>query len=102
MVKSLLIMSMMIAYFAAECVAQSTTVYRLVVPPSATVSDSGCACNGACQADSTWLLAGTYSAIGDCEAAIPNATVSVPDSSGNRTSNDCSQSAQCVPVSLDH
>ena len=103
MAKSLLFLSLLIASFAAECIAQGTTVYRLVVPPSATVSGSGCACNGACgKPDSTWLLAGSYSARSDCQAAIPNAMVSITDSSGNRTSNNCSQTAQCVPGSLGH
>ena len=103
MAKIVLVVSALTAFLAPACFAQSNTVYRLLLPPSATVAGSGCACNGACgRPDSTWRLAGTFSSIGDCQAAIPKAILSVTDSSGNRSSNDCSQTAQCVPSFLGH
>jgi hypothetical protein len=53
------------------CVAQSTMTYLLVVPPSATVAGSGCACDGPCAGpDDTWLTAGSYAAVDDCNPAI--------------------------------
>jgi hypothetical protein len=83
---------------AGTCLAQSTMTYLLVVPPSATTPGSGCACDGACgQPDSTWLTAGTYASPDDCNAAISMAVLTVTDGSGNTSTNDCSQTAQCVP-----
>jgi hypothetical protein len=82
---------------AASCLAQSTETYLLVVPPSATLAGSGCACDGACgQADSMWLPAGSFSSADDCDAAIPMAVVTVTDATGATSTNDCSSTAQCV------
>lgn len=82
---------------SAECVAQNTTVYTLMVPPSAIVAGSGCICDNSCgQPDSTWISDGTYASQSYCLAAIPNAILTVTDDAGNVSTNNCSQSAQCV------
>src|SRR2546428_8083880 len=68
---------------STACVAQSTKTYLLVVPPSATVAGSGCACDGACgQPDGTWLNAVSYATQDDCSTAIPMAALPVTDATG--------------------
>jgi len=97
MTKKLLFLVLLIFGDAAACLAQSTVTYLLVVPPSATVAGSGCACDGSCdQSDGTWLAAGSYATQDDCTAAIPMAAVTVTDATGATSTNDCSQTAHCV------
>lgn len=96
--KRVVVLAILIALGAsADCVAQSTTVYSLVVPPSAVVAGSGCACGNSCgEPDSTWIPDGTYANQNDCLAAIPGAIITVIDDTGATSTNDCSQTAQCV------
>jgi hypothetical protein len=98
MTRKLLFLVLLMFGDATTCLAQSTETYLLVVPPSATVAGSGCACDGACgQADSTWLNAGSYATEDDCSTAMPLAAVTVTDATGATSTNDCSQTAQCIP-----
>jgi hypothetical protein len=98
MTKKLLFIALLILSGAGICLAQSTMTWVLMVPPSATVAGSGCACNGACgPPDSTWLTDGTFATLNACQAAIPMAQVPVTDKTGATSTNDCSGTAQCVP-----
>ena len=98
MTTKLLFLIILIFGSAAVSIAQSTMTYLLVVPPSATVANSGCACADPCtDPDDTWLPAGSYATSNDCSAAIPMAVVNVMDANGAMSTNDCSQTGQCVP-----
>lgn len=91
MINRLLFLFILFLGTAAVCTAQSTETYLLVMPPSAKVAGSGCACDGACtDPDGTWLSAGSYATSDNCNAAIPMAVVTVTDASGATSANDCS------------
>jgi hypothetical protein len=101
MIETLALLVAVVALAGLPCVsvckAPSLATYELVLPPSANIADSRCARDGGCdQPDSTWLPAGSYLASADCNAAIAMAQVTVTDANGNTSTNDCSQTAQCI------
>jgi hypothetical protein len=52
-----------------------------------------CACT---VPDSNWIPAGSFLTLDDCNAAISMAQVILTDASGMTSTNDCSQTAQCI------